>query len=63
MDWIMFDVSHVPEVHIGDCVTLLGEADGLSILGDDWAEQLNTISYEVFCRIGGRVSRQYTPVV
>ena len=63
MDWIMLDVSQVPEVHIGDCVTLLGEADGLSILGDDWAEQLNTISYEVFCRIGGRVSRQYTPVV
>ena len=61
MDWIMLDVSAVPDVAIGDCVTLLGSADGLAILGDDWAEQLNTISYEVFCRIGSRVPRRYLP--
>jgi alanine racemase len=61
MDWIMLDVSAVPEVQVGDCVTLLGSADGLSIIGDDWAEQLNTISYEVFCRIGRRVPRRYLP--
>ncbi len=59
MDWIMFDVSNVPNAAVGDCVTLLGSADGLSILGDDWAEQLDTISYEVFCRIGSRVPRRY----
>jgi alanine racemase len=59
MDWIMLDVSSIPDVQVGDCVTLLGEADGLSILGDDWAEQLDTISYEVFCRIGNRVPRRY----
>lgn len=61
MDWIMLDVSEIPDVAVGDCVTLLGSADGLSILGDDWAEQLNTISYEVFCRIGSRVPRRYLP--
>ncbi len=59
MDWIMLDVSAVPDVAVGDCVTLLGSADGLSILGDDWAKQLDTISYEVFCRIGSRVPRRY----
>jgi alanine racemase len=59
VDWIMLDVSTIPNVQVGDCVTLLGEADGLSILGDDWAEQLDTISYEVFCRIGSRVPRRY----
>ncbi len=59
MDWIMIDVTAVPDVAIGDCVTLLGEADGLAILGDEWAEQLGTISYEVFCRIGSRVPRRY----
>jgi len=59
MDWIMLDVSTIPDVQVGDCVTLLGKADGLSILGDDWAEQLDTISYEVFCRIGSRVPRRY----
>ncbi len=61
MDWIMLDVSAVTDVAVGDCVTLLGSAEGLSILGDDWAEQLNTISYEVFCRIGSRVPRRYLP--
>ena len=59
MDWIMLDVSQVSDVSVGDCVTLLGLADGLSITGDEWAEQLNTISYEVFCRIGSRVPRKY----
>ena len=62
MDWIMLDVSHVSTVDVGDCVTLLGSADGLSITGDDWAEQLETISYEVFCRIGSRVPRRYLSV-
>ncbi|MEA3545679.1 MAG: alanine racemase C-terminal domain-containing protein, partial [Thermodesulfobacteriota bacterium] len=46
---------------VGDCVTLLGSADGLSITGDEWAEQLDTISYEIFCRIGSRVPRRYLP--
>lgn len=59
MDWIMFDVTDLPQTEIGDCITLLGSAGGLSILGDDWAEQLGTISYEVFCRIGSRVPRRY----
>ncbi|MCW9048766.1 MAG: alanine racemase [Deltaproteobacteria bacterium] len=61
MDWIMFDVTKIPDVAIGDPVTLLGSADGFRILGDDWAEQLGTISYEVFCRIGSRVPRRYLP--
>jgi len=59
MDWIMFDVTDVPEAKVGDCVTLLGSGDGLTITGDEWAEQLGTISYEVFCRIGQRVPRHY----
>ena len=59
MDWIMFDVTDVPAAAVGDCVTLLGSADGLAITGDDWAEALQTISYEVFCRIGNRVPRRY----
>ncbi len=61
MDWIMLDVSHIPAAAVGDCVTLLGSADGLVITGDDWAEQLDTIPYEIFCRIGNRVPRRYLP--
>lgn len=63
MDWIMLDVSTLSDVRVGDCVTLLGEADGLAILGDDWAGQLDTISYEVFCGIGSRVPRRYLPEI
>ena len=59
MDWIMFDVTDLPEVQVGDCLTLLGSSDGLTITGDDWADALGTISYEVFCRIGARVPRHY----
>ncbi|WP_303720590.1 alanine racemase [Malonomonas rubra] len=59
MDWIMFDVTDLPQTRVGDCVTLLGSADGITITGDEWAEQLDTISYEVFCRISPRVPRRY----
>lgn len=59
MDWILFDVTDVEGVSAGDCVTLLGSSDGQLISGDDWADALGTISYEVFCRIGARVPRHY----
>ncbi len=62
MDWIMVDVSKVSGVKVGDCITLLGSADGLTISGDQLAKQLDTISYEVFCRLGSRVPRRYLPV-
>lgn len=63
MDWIMLDVSTVADVAIGDPVTLLGSAHGVTISGDAMAAQLDTISYEVFCRIGARVPRRYLPSV
>jgi alanine racemase len=59
MDWILFDVTDIAGVAVGDPVTLLGSSDGQIISGDDWAEALGTISYEVFCRIGARVPRHY----
>lgn len=59
MDWIMIDVTDVPQVAIGDPVTLLGEVGGQSITADELAEQVGSISYEVFCRIGSRVPRRY----
>lgn len=61
MDWIMVDVSAVADVAVGDSVTLLGSAQGLTISADAMAAQLDTISYEVFCRIAARVPRRYLP--
>lgn len=63
MDWVMLDVSQISAVAVGDCVTLLGSVDDLTITGDEWAGQLDTISYEVFCRIGSRVHRHYLPAL
>jgi alanine racemase len=59
MDWIMVDVTDIPQVAVDDPVTLLGEADGQTISAEEWAAWLGTISYEVFCRIGPRVPRRY----
>lgn len=59
MDWTMIDVGLVPGAAVGDCVTLMGCSDGLTITGDDLAAQIGSISYEVFCRIGARVPRRY----
>lgn len=56
MDQMMFDISGV-EAQMGDVITLLDEED-LSI--DSWAEILNTINYELTCRLKVRLPRVYT---
>ncbi|OQY17207.1 MAG: alanine racemase [Desulfobacteraceae bacterium 4572_35.1] len=59
MDWTLLDVTDVAGVSCGDEVTLLGCADGECILAEQWAQQVGTISYEVFCQISKRVPRHY----
>lgn len=56
MDFIMVDVTDVPDVCVGDEVVLFG--DGLVSVEDvsSWAE---TISYEVLSRISSRLPRRY----
>ncbi len=60
MDWTMVDVTDVPGVEVGDEVTLLGPGPGGCISAEEWAQEVNSISYEIFCRIGPRVPRIYT---
>lgn len=58
MDWIMLDVSHVPDVKVGDEVVLMGsDAGGCSIRAEELAEWSGTIPYELFCGISKRVPR------
>jgi len=60
MDWIMLDVSRVPEVQVGDTVVLLGsDAEGHSIRAEELAAWSETIPYEFFCGISKRVPRIY----
>ena len=57
MDQIMFDVSNV-DCKAGDIIVLLGEENKIDTI-DTWAEKLNTINYELTCRLKMRLSRIY----
>ncbi len=60
MDQMMFDVSGLDNVNTGDIITLLGNDNGEFISIDDWANKLNTINYEITCRLRVRLPRVYT---
>ena len=57
MDQIMFDVSDV-ECSKGDIIILLGEENKIDTI-DTWAKKLDTINYELTCRLKMRLSRIY----
>ncbi len=57
MDHIMADISAIPGVQEGDEVVLLGRQGDNRISAEDLAQSLDTISYEIVCAIGPRVSR------
>jgi len=60
MDWIMLDVTDIPDVAVGDEVTLLGsDGAGNRIRAEELAERAGTIPYEIFCGISKRVPRAY----
>jgi alanine racemase len=61
MDWVLLDVSNVPNVRLDDEVILIGEKDGLRIAAEDLAEKTGTISYEITCGINRRVVRRFIP--
>lgn len=60
MDQMMFDVTGINEIKTGDIITLLGEDNGEFISIDEWANKLNTINYEIICRLKVRLPRTYT---
>ena len=57
MDQTMFDVSNV-DCSIGDIVTLIGEENKEDNI-DTWAKKLDTINYELICRLKMRLTRIY----
>lgn len=59
MDWTLIDVTDVTDVKIGDTVTLIGTDDRSSVLAEDLAAAIGTISYEITCGISGRVPRVF----
>ena len=59
MDQAALDVTSLPEVAVGDLVTLIGQDGSSCQTADDLAEAAQTIAYEVLCAISGRVQRRY----
>jgi alanine racemase len=60
MDQSMVDLGTETQIAVGDMVTLLGKNGDYEITCDEWAEKLNTITYEITCQINPRVERVYT---
>jgi len=59
MNLTMADVTGSEDVRPGDEAVFLGLQDGACITGDDMARRAETISYEVYCSIGQRNTRDY----
>jgi alanine racemase len=59
MDFIMVDVTGIPNVSIGDEVVLMGSQGKEQVTAEEIADKINSISYEVLCSVGKRVPRIY----
>jgi alanine racemase len=57
MDQLMLDVSAIPNLQVGEIVTLLGQDGTEQISADDWAATLGTISWEILCGFKHRLPR------
>lgn len=55
MDQCAIDVTHIPNVNIGDEVTFLGGTSENT--AEDWANLLGTISWEILCGFKHRLPR------
>ncbi len=57
MDQLMLDISNIPDVEPGAIVTLIGKEGNCEISADDWANTLQTISWEILCGFKHRLPR------
>ncbi len=59
MDWIIIDITDVPDTLIGDKAIIIGSDGERSITAEEIAGELDTISYEVTCGINRRVQKRF----
>jgi len=62
MDQMLFDITDVPQAEEGDVITLIGSEGQNSLHLSDWAKELDTITYELACRLRARLPRIYTRI-
>jgi alanine racemase len=59
MDLTMIDLTDHPQARVGDEVVLFGAQDGAALPVEEVAAWSGTLSYEILCTIGKRVTRIY----
>lgn len=59
MDQLIVEVTEGPSVSVGDEVVLLGTQGDDEITAQEWADLLDTITYEVVCGFSSRIPRRY----
>ncbi|MGC1105250.1 MAG: alanine racemase [Candidatus Acidiferrales bacterium] len=59
MDLSMVDVTDVPDVSVGDVVTIYGSDGNVSVEVDQVARQIGTVTSDLLCALGQRVPRFY----
>jgi alanine racemase len=57
MDQLMLDVSQIPDLQVGEIVTILGRDGTAQVTANDWANELGTISWEILCGFKHRLPR------
>jgi alanine racemase len=57
MDYVMADITTIPNVHVGDTVTFFGRDGDATLPVSEIAQAVDTIPYEVTCHVGTRVKR------
>jgi alanine racemase len=60
MDQIVVNITDVPDIKLGDVVTLIGNDGNLSIDAQELADKSGTISWDILTGIGRRVERFYS---
>lgn len=59
MDLTTLDVTGVPDVAVGDIVTIYGKDGNSEIVVSDVAREIGTVTAEMLCALGRRVPRYY----
>lgn len=59
MDQLILKVDDLEDIQPGEIVTLIGGQDNCHIGADDWANELDTISWEILCGFKHRLPRVF----
>ncbi len=59
MDWLLVDVTDLPDLAPGEEAVLMGTGDNDAITADEIAAHAGTIPYEILCAVSRRMSREY----